>query len=176
VNSESSSVVSGTPVLSTAATATSSVGGYAITAALGTLSAANYSFSFTNGTLTVSKAALTVTADNQTKVYGDANPALTATITGFKNSQTTAVLTGTAALSTAATTGSGVASYAITAALGTLASANYSFGFVDGALAVTKAPLTVTADNKNRAYGAADPAFTATLSRRLWLQRYAESV
>ena len=163
-NNETSSVVSGTPALSTGASATSNVGGYTITAALGTLAATNYSFSLTNGTLTVGKAPLTVTADNQTKFYGAANPTLTATITGFQNSQTTAVLTGTAALSTVAATGSSVASYAITAALGTLASGNYSFGFVDGALAVTKAPLTVAADNKTRVYGAANPALTATLT------------
>jgi hypothetical protein len=164
VNSETSAVVSGNPALSTTATATSSVGGYPISAAAGTLTATNYSFGFTNGTLTVGKAALTVTADAKTKLYGAANPTLTATLTGFVNSETAAVLTGAPALSTTATTASGVNSYAITPALGTLVSANYSFGFVDGALAVTKAPLTVTADNKNRVYGAANPAFTATLT------------
>ncbi len=164
VNSETSTVVSGTAAVTTTATANSNVGSYAITPALGSLSATNYSFSFADGTLTVGKAPLSVTADNQTKVYGAANPTLTAAITGFQNSQTTAVLTGTPALSTTATTASGVNSYAITTALGTLASANYSFSLVDGTLAVTKAPLTVTADNKNRAYGAADPAFTATLT------------
>jgi hypothetical protein len=164
VNSETNAAVSGTAALSTGATATSTVGGYTITAAAGTLTATNYSFGFTNGTLTVGKAALTVTADAKTKLYGAANPTLTATLTGFVNSETAAVLTGAPALSTTATAASGVNSYAITPALGTLVSANYSFGFVDGALAVTKAPLTVTADNKNRVYGAANPAFTATLT------------
>jgi len=74
------------------------------------------------------------------------------------------VLTGVPALSTTGTTASGVNAYPITAALGTLASGNYSFAFVDGSLAVTKAPLTVTADNANRAYGVADPAFTVTIT------------
>ena len=35
--------------------------------------------------LSVTKATLTVTADNKTKVYGNANPALTISYTGFKD-------------------------------------------------------------------------------------------
>ena len=35
---------------------------------------------------------------------------------------------------------------------------------MDGALTITKAPLTVTGDAASRAYGAANPTFTATLS------------
>src|SRR5438128_12441479 len=75
--------------LSTTATATSSVAGspYVITAALGGLAAGNYSFSFVHGALTVTKATLTVTADDKTREYGDANPTLTGTITGIKNSE-----------------------------------------------------------------------------------------
>ena len=41
-----------------------------------------------------------------------------------------------------------------------MSAANYSFTFVNGNLAVTPATLTVTADNTNRIYGAANPAFT----------------
>ena len=39
---------------------------------------------------TVDKAHLSVTADNKTKVYGNANPPLTATISGFQNGETLA--------------------------------------------------------------------------------------
>ncbi|NEU06717.1 hypothetical protein GZH53_00170, partial [Flavihumibacter sp. R14] len=45
----------------------------------------NYSFSFVAGDFTVTKAVLTVTADNQTKVYGASNPALTFQYTGWVN-------------------------------------------------------------------------------------------
>jgi trimeric autotransporter adhesin len=124
----------------------------------------NYTSTTTTVNVMVFPAPLTVKADPKTKLYGAANPALTATITGYVNGETSAVLTGEPALSTTAATTSGVASYTITTAIGTLASANYSFGLVDGTLAVTKAPLTVTADNKTRASGAADPTFTATLT------------
>ena len=55
------------------ATAVSSVGTYPITQ--GTVSAGpNYAISYIPGTLTVTAAALSVTADNLSKVYGAALP------------------------------------------------------------------------------------------------------
>jgi hypothetical protein len=89
----------------------------------------------------ISKAVLTVTADNKTKLLNTANPTLTATITGFKNGETltTSGVTGAPALSTTATTTSPVGSYPITASAGTLASANYSFTFANGKLSVVYA-------------------------------------
>src|SRR5439155_1057652 len=134
-NSETlgTSGVTGSPSLSTRATATSSVAGspYVITAALGSLAAGNYSFSFVHGALSVTKATLTVTADDKTREYGDANPAFSASYSGFKNSETlgTSGVTGSPSLSTSATATSSVAGspYTITAALGTLAAGNYSF-------------------------------------------------
>ena len=57
-----------------------SVGSYDITQ--GTLAlSGNCALSFTNGTFTIGTRAVTVTANTQTKVYGDADPALTYTIT-----------------------------------------------------------------------------------------------
>src|SRR5439155_15574584 len=115
----------------------------------GTVSAANYSVAFVDGTLTVTRATLTVTADNKSKAYGDTNPPLTASYTGFVNGENTSVLSGAPSLSTGATTNSSVAGspYTITATSGTLSAANYSFAFVNGSLTVTKATLLVTADN-----------------------------
>ena len=49
--------------------------------------------SYVAGTLTVTPAALTITADNQTKVYGAALPTLTASYSGFVNGDTSASLT-----------------------------------------------------------------------------------
>src|SRR5438445_7569953 len=43
---------------------------------------------FHNGTLSVTKAALSITADDKTKVYGDANPALTASYVGLDRNST----------------------------------------------------------------------------------------
>ncbi len=164
VNSDPSSVVTGTPAFSTTATATSPVGPYSITPSIGTLSAANYTFTFVNGTLSITQATLTVTANNATRVYGAANPTFTAAITGFVNGDSTSAITGSPAFSTTATATSPVGSYPITPALGTLAATNYAFAFVNGTLTVSPATLTVTANNATRAYGAANPTFTAAIT------------
>ena len=55
------------------------VGGYAITK--GSLTAGgNYELTVTPGTLTITTKAITVAADDKTKVYGSADPALTVSV------------------------------------------------------------------------------------------------
>jgi sugar lactone lactonase YvrE len=164
VNGDTTAVVTGAASLTTTATAASAVGGYAITAS-GTLAASNYTFTFVAGTLTVGKAPLTVAANGTSRLYGASNPAFSDVITGFVNGDTIAGVTGAASLTTTATAASAVGSYAVTAAGGTLsASSNYTFTFVNGTLTVTAAPLTVTVNNASRLYGAANPAFSGTIS------------
>ncbi|MBS1810305.1 MAG: Ig-like domain repeat protein [Acidobacteria bacterium] len=111
---------------------------------------------------TVNKATVTVTAENKTKVYGTGNPSLTYTYAGFVNNETVSVLTGTPNLSTTATDGSGVGSYPITPVIGSLSASNYQFSFVNGALDISKAALTVKTDDVAKSYGAALPTFTAS--------------
>ncbi|HWB13392.1 MAG TPA: MBG domain-containing protein [Pirellulales bacterium] len=164
VNGDTTSVVTGAASLSTSATSASGVGIYATMPGSGTLSAANYAFAFANGALSVTPATLTVTADDKTQVYGSANPPLTDTITGFVNRDTSSVVSGTAGLSTSATSASAVGSYAITVGQGTLSSPNYTFNFVKGTLTVTPATLTVTADDKTMVFGASVPALTDRLT------------
>jgi hypothetical protein len=166
VNGETAATaVTGAPSFATTATASSSPGTFAITASAGTLAATNYSFTYVNGSLTITKAVLTVTANNASRTYGATNPTFTATITGFVNGDTVATATsGAAGLTTTATTSSPVGTYTITAAAGTLRSTKYSFTYLNGTLTVTKAALTVTASNASRAYGAANPTFTATIT------------
>ena len=173
VNGETlgTSGVTGTASVTTTAIASSGVAGspYAITPAVGSLTAANYDFTiFTPGNLTITKAHLTVTADDQVRAYGATNPTLTATISGFVNGETlgTSGVTGTASVTTTAIASSGVAGspYAITPAAGSLTAANYDFTiFTPGSLTIT-GHLTVTADNQTRSYGASNPALTATIS------------
>ncbi|WP_158279347.1 MBG domain-containing protein [Azospirillum humicireducens] len=141
--------------LATAAGATASLGSYAI--GQGTLAASlNYSLVFNPGTLSVTARPITVTADGKSRIYGDANPALTYSVGGASlvNGDT---LSGT--LATAAGTASAVGAYAI--GQGTLAaSLNYSLVFNPGTLSVTARPITVTVDSKSRAFGDANPALT----------------
>ena len=147
VLADTQAVLSGSPSLTTTATAASGVGTYTITAATGTLSAANYYFNFVNGTLTVNKALLGVTA-NATSTYGTSPGPFTASYSGFQNGDTTAVLSGSPSLTTTATSSSPVGSYTISVAVGSLSASNYSFNFANGILTITQAN-TVTSVSSN---------------------------
>ena len=155
---DTASVVSGL-TYGTIANAASNAGTYAITASGG--SAANYDFSYVPGTLTITRALLTVTADNATREYGLANPTLTGSITGFRNGDTASVISGLT-YGTVATAASNVGTYAITGSGAT--ATNYDFAYVPGTLTITKALLTVSADNATREYGLANPAFTGSVT------------
>jgi hypothetical protein len=91
----------------------------------------------------VSPALLTVTANNVTKVYGQTNPTLTATITGFVNGDTASIVSGMPSLTTTATTTSLVGTYPITVAPGALSAANYTFAFINGTLTIAQDATTV---------------------------------
>jgi MBG domain (YGX type)/Chitobiase/beta-hexosaminidase C-terminal domain/FG-GAP-like repeat/Abnormal spindle-like microcephaly-assoc'd, ASPM-SPD-2-Hydin/NHL repeat len=150
----------GTALSATQLSATASVAGtFAYTPAAGTVLKAgaqtlsatftptdttDYTTATKTVTLTVNKAALTVTANNASRAYGAANPTFTDTITGFVNGDTQSVVTGTASLTTTATTTSTVGTYPITAAMGTLSASNYTFSFAVGTLTVNKATPVIT--------------------------------
>jgi hypothetical protein len=93
--------------------------------------AGNYTYNTTaTTTADITKATITVSANSATKVLNAPNPTFTASYSGFVNGETaTTALTGSPSLTTTATTTSPVGNYQITAALGTLAAANYSFTF-----------------------------------------------
>lgn len=158
VNGDTAASLSTPVTLTTPATTSSIVGTYPITASGAT--AANYDVSFSPGTLTIVPAILTVTADNKTKVYGAALPALTLSYSGFVNGDTAAILTRVPTLSTTAKKASVVGDYPIVLTGG--AAANYQVVPVNGTLSVTRAPLTVTPANKSNVYGTALPTLTAT--------------
>lgn len=155
--------VTGAPALSTSATQSSGVGGYAINIGAGTLASSNYDFSFVPGTLTIDKAPLTVTANNATRRVNLANPDFTASYSGFVLGENSSALGGTLGITTPATIDSPAGSYAITPS--GLTAANYAITFVPGVLNVTaNTALLITADSFTRTYGAANPTFTASYS------------
>jgi hypothetical protein len=102
----------------------------------GTLTAGpNYNLSYVDGNLTITKAPLTLTADNQAMTLNGTVPALTYKFSGFKFSDTSAVVSGSATCSTA--DGKTVGSFDITCSGGSLIAANYYFPtFVKGILTV----------------------------------------
>ena len=107
----------------------------------------DYSTATAQVQINVDPATLTVTADGKNKVYGAALPALTASYSGFVNSDDASILSGAPSLTTTAVTSSPAGKYPITAAAGTLSAANYTFAFQSGALAVTQATPVITWDN-----------------------------
>ena len=54
----------------------------------------NYAITFTPENLTITPAALTIAADAQSKIYGDADPVFSYKATGFKLTDNDSVLTG----------------------------------------------------------------------------------
>ena len=85
---------------------------------------------------------LTVTANNQSRAYGAANPSLTYTFTGFVNGDTSASLTTLPTFSTTAINASHVGTYPIQAA--GAVDPNYSISYVNGTLTVTPVPVAVS--------------------------------
>jgi hypothetical protein len=156
VNNENSSVLSGTLVFNRVAGET--VGGYSI--APSGLTSANYTISFNSGTLTIGKASLSITADAKSKVYGAVDPALTVTYSGFVNSETPAVLTGS--LLVTRTAGENVGDYTLTPS--GLSGGNYSITFNAGNLSITRTPLAIVANSQTKVYGSADPAQTFSVT------------
>ena len=111
--------------------------------------------------MVVNPAPLTVTAANESKLYGQANPSLTGSIVGIRNGDNI-----TATYATTATQSSPVGTYPIVPTLVDPDSklGNYTVTSVNGTLTINPAPLTITADDKTKILNAANPAFTATYS------------
>lgn len=127
-----------------------------------------HTLQYVNGTLQIDPATLTYLANTANRLYGDANPGFSGTITGFVNGDTIdSATTGTLAFASPATAASNAGSYAINGGGLTANHGNYVFQDAVAnfsALTVSKAPLTVAFDDATRTYGAANPAFTATFT------------
>ena len=117
-----------------------------------------------SGTLTIKPQALTVTAADASRPYGQANPTFTGTLTG--------VIAGdgiTASYASAATGTTAAGVYGPgdpNAIIPTLSDpnnklSNYQVTSTNGTLTVTMVPLYVVANDKTRAFGAGNPTFDA---------------
>src|SRR6202042_2322808 len=151
--------VTGAASLTSTDTATSPVGSYPITAAVGTLAAKNYTFTYAPGTLTITQASAssyTIAWPNQTIVYGTA-------IGGTTGIKATASIPGSFSYSPAGVLPVGPA-VAVVATFTPTDTTDYAGQAATAQITVTPAALTVTANNATRAFGAADPTFTATIA------------
>ncbi|MGV0908543.1 MBG domain-containing protein [Martelella sp. FOR1707] len=116
----------------------------------------NYKINYVDGTLTVNKATLTVTANDGSMIYGDAVPTIGYAVSGWKNGQGDALLTGVNVATNASSISNVGSTYSTFAAGGELSGAalgNYMLNYVDGSFAVTPRALTVTASDAVKTYG-----------------------
>ena len=120
----------------------------------------NYTVKYVNGKFTVKKAALTVTADNKEKTYGDPDPDLTWTATGFKNGDSKTLLTDI----TISREGYDTVGEHNINVTGPEAIDNYTIEYKPGILTIKPKTVTVTANNDQKVYGDSDPQeFTAAV-------------
>ena len=103
----------------------------------------NYTGSVT-GRLTIGKATLTITTNNASMTYGSSVPAFTYTPTGFVNSETAAVISGTVSHTTTGTSSSSVGTYVITPSVSNLSATNYTFTPANGTLTINQATLAAS--------------------------------
>jgi len=128
----------------------------------------NYLITYGLGDLIIYPAAVTVKANDTSRLYGDPNPVFNAAYSGLQYGETlqTSDITGAPSLTTPAVQGSPVGIYDINASAGTLSSANYTFNsFQRGRLTIGSNPCLITRSPFTNFGSTANPG-TAT---SLWL-------
>jgi hypothetical protein len=139
-------------------TMTSGTGVCTLTASQAGNAAYNPAPNVTN-TVTAQLAPATVTAKAASKTYGSADPALSASETGFTASDALTIT-----LSATRAAGESVGTYKITPTATGAASANYNVTYTPGSLTINKLNAAVTANAASKTYGTVDPALTGTLT------------
>ena len=144
VNGDTLAGLGGTLGYGGAAQGATNAGSYLLTAS--GLTSGNYVIAWAPGTLTVNEAALTITGNRTTTTYNGRVQTNGFTVTGLHGRDS---VTGVAGRATGA--GAGLHADALSGATGSGLS-NYAIRYVDGALAIGKADLTVTAVDAHKTY------------------------
>ena len=174
IGSDSPSVLTGKPTVTSTATTTSAAGTYPINIAQGTLAAVNYSFSLASGTLTVTPVkAQTIqfsSSQNATNLPYGTNITLAVGSSPLGADVALAITksspTNIASLVGRSLTVNGVGTFTITASVGALSEGgtNYLAAVTNLNFTAAKVPLKVIADNYSRLKGATNPVFTFAYS------------
>jgi hypothetical protein len=119
----------------------------------------NYSLTYVSSAFAITARPLTVTADSgQGKVYGNSDPALSYALTSGS-------LVGGDSFSGTLSRAAGENAGSYTIGQGTLtAGSNYSLSYVGATFSINARPVTVTATNISKIYGAADPTLAYTVT------------
>ena len=156
VNNETKEDLEMTPAATCRATRYSNVGEYDIT--ISSFTDKNYVLDAKKAKLVIKKALITVSPYDVTKVYGEKNPALQITYSGFKNNENESILLSKAVAFTKVKTMSNAGEYTITTEGAN--AVNYEFEYKESIFTVSKAPLVITAEDKNINYMEEIPMFT----------------
>jgi filamentous hemagglutinin family protein len=130
------------------------VGSYPL---IGTLFSDQQGFDISSsGTLTITPAALTITANSASKIYGQLlNFAGTEfSSSGLQNDETidTVSLTSEGAIATAPVAGNPYSIVAANPTGETFNASNYNISFINGSLTINRAPLTIAANNATKVF------------------------
>ena len=156
----SENYTTGTPTIECEADEMSSVGTYPIILGQGNIEADTVTI--VNGMLTITKASLTISAGTYTRKQGEENPVFSAQFEGFKNGETSEVLTKQPVLSCDATAASVPGEYAVT--VEGAEAGNYDISYVHGKLIVIDADdVVIMAKSYTREYGEENPTFGYTV-------------
>lgn len=114
---------------------------------------ANYDITYANGTLEVTKKAVTITADNDTKVY-DGTPLTNDgyTVSGLEAGDRVDSVTITGTQTKAGTSNNVPGEAVIKNSADEVVNDNYTISYVNGTLEVTKKAITITADSDTKVY------------------------
>ncbi|TAF75340.1 MAG: ExeM/NucH family extracellular endonuclease [Bacteroidetes bacterium] len=145
-------------ILTTTATGSSNIGTHPIAISVTGNNLSNYELTIFPALLTITKANLTVSANNTNRVYGQPNPIFTGNIIGVVNGD---IINAT--YTSTATGASGVGTHPIAISVTGNKLSNYELTTVLGLFTITKANLTVSANNANRVYGQPNPIFTGNI-------------
>ena len=148
-NGDTAYSLTSSPVCSTSAAGSSAAGTYE-TSCSGAIDP-NYSISYVDGILAILPAPLTISASDASMPYGGIVPVIAPAYAGFVAGDTAESLTSAPVCSTAATASSPVGTYS-TSCSGAV-DANYSISYGPGALTVTPASLTISANDQTKTYG-----------------------
>ncbi|QWD27166.1 filamentous hemagglutinin N-terminal domain-containing protein [Polynucleobacter paneuropaeus] len=146
-------LIAGDNVIASGNATGTNAGTYTATYTAAGVDAGNYTIISNAPVLTINKASLVVTANNAAKIYGQADPTLTATVSGLQGSDTSSVISPTYTLIRAA--GSDAGPYAITAA-GPSAVTNYNITYAPAVFTIARAgSLLINMNTATTTYGTA---------------------
>ena len=156
VNGETNPGFTTNPTFSCEYTPTSTVSSSPFTITVSGGVSPNYEITtYNSGTLTVNPAAVTVTADDKEKTYGESDPELTATVTGLKNEDAENVISYTLSRES----GEAYGNYTITPS-GDANQGNYTVTYVPGTLTIKRIGVTLTANSGTETYDGTEKTVT----------------